>query len=338
MAARRLQAGKLPPDLLGRMLSTYTQADATLIVPPGVGEDAAVIDIGDRYLVAKTDPITFATDDIGWYAVHVYANDIAAMGATPRYFLASIILPESQATETLVESVFASIHRAAAELGITVCGGHTELTHGIDRPLVIGQMLGEATPDSLVRSADLQPGDALILTKGMAIEATAIIARERRRLLLDRGLEAELLDRCAAFLTDPGISVVRDARLATGAGGVRAMHDPTEGGIATALQELATAADVGLVVDSELLPLAPEAARLCAEFGLDPLGVISSGALLIGCDPADAGRIVTVLQESGITASRIGSAVHPDEGLSLVRDGGRAPLPTFSADEITRIF
>ena len=180
-------AGKLPPAELGRLLAAYTHRHERLLVPPAVGEDAAVIDCGDRLLVAKTDPITFASDEIGWYAVHVNANDIAAMGATPRFFLSTILLPEERATPELAASIFRSIHQAAESLGVAVCGGHTEVTYGIDRPLVIGQMLGETTRDRLVRSSGLQPGHALLLTKGLGIEATAIIAREKRAQLRDRG-------------------------------------------------------------------------------------------------------------------------------------------------------
>ena len=198
MTEHLLPCGKLPHDLLERLVRDYTHdSDSRLLVPPGIGEDAAVIDFGDRCLVAKTDPITFATDAIGWYAVHVNANDIATMGAQPRFFLATIIIPEQMATAELIESIFASIHAAAGELGVTVCGGHTEITHGIDRPLVIGQMLGEVDREGIIRSSNLTPGDVILLTKGMAIEATAIIAREKRADLLSRGYDDGMLQRCA---------------------------------------------------------------------------------------------------------------------------------------------
>ena len=331
-------AGKLPPDVLGDLVGRYTQQGPPLVVPPGVGEDAAVIDWGGRYLVAKTDPITFATDAIGWYAVHVNANDIAAMGATPRFFLATVLLPAGQATPELVESIFSSIYQAAAGLEIMVCGGHTEITYGIDRPLVVGQMLGEVEPDGLVRSAALRPGDALLLTKGMAIEATALIGREKRGELLGRGWSADELDRGAGFLRHPGISVVRDARIAAAAGRVRAMHDPTEGGVATGLAELAAAAGVGLEIWGESLLLDPLAGRLCAEYGLDPFGVISSGALLIGCEAGDAAAIVAALAAEDIASAQIGVAVEAAAGLRLQRRGAWQPLPVFAADEITRLF
>ena len=338
MNSRSYPAGKLPHAELARLIQDYTHDDPRLIVPPGLGEDAAVIDFGDRYLVAKTDPITFATDAVGWYAVHVNANDIAAMGAIPRFFLATILLPEGKATPELAESIFASIHQAAGHLGITVCGGHTEITRGLDRPIVIGQMLGEVEPDRLVRSSGLKAGDALILTKGLAIEATAIIAREKREELLQRGFSADFLDRCAGYLETPGISVVRDARIAAEAGDVHAMHDPTEGGVATGLFELAAASGVGLEIETDALPISPESTRLCDEYQLDPLGIISSGALLVGCSPDSAQTILTALQSAGIPAACIGTACEPSFGLQLNRDGQLFPLPEFSTDEITRLF
>ena len=335
----RLAAGKLPHDLLERLIGDYTGGrDPRLLVPPGLGEDAAVIDFGDRCLVIATDPVTFATDDIGWYAVHVNANDIAAMGAEPRFFLATIILPEKTASPDLVESIFRSIHAAADEMDITVCGGHTEITHGIDRPIVVGQMLGDVPRDRLVRSSGLLPGDVVLLTKGMAIEATALIAREKTQELLTRGMDSGLLDRCAAYLRDPGISVVVDARAAVAAGDVHAMHDPTEGGVATGLFELASASHVGLEVDEGALHLSPESARLCGEFDLNPFGVISSGALLVGCPESASAAIIDALSQAGIRADAV-AAVRPVEfGLQLRRGRNLVPLPRFEVDEITRLF
>ena len=330
--------GKLPHDVLTELIGHYTHTNQRLIVPPGLGEDAAVIDFGDRYLVAKTDPITFATDAVGWYAVHVNANDIAAMGATPRFFLATILLPEGRTTRSMAESIFASIHQAADSLGIAVCGGHTEITYGIDRPIVVGQMLGETTPEQLVRSSGLQPGDALILTKGLGIEATALIAREKSDELIAKGYPEDFITRCSNYLEDPGISVVRDAQIAAQAARLHAMHDPTEGGVATGLFELATASDVGLEIDAEALFISEESARLCSEFALDPLGVISSGALLIGCAAQDANAVIAALEHQNIRAQKIASAKTSDFGLVLNRAGQTATLPQFAADEIIRLF
>ena len=180
-----LSLGKLPIELLSELIAKYPgRRSDRVVVGAKVGEDAAVIDFSETYLVVKTDPITFVSEDIGWYALNVNANDIATMGAEPRWFLATVLLPEGSSTPELVEEIFSSIHRAASSLGIAVCGGHTEVTYGLDRPVISGTMLGEVPKDRLVRSDGAGPGDVIILTKGLAIEATSIIAREKREDLL----------------------------------------------------------------------------------------------------------------------------------------------------------
>lgn len=287
--------------------------------------------------MAKTDPITFATAEIGWYAVNVNANDIACTGATPRWFLATLLLPAQGSTPALVEEIFAQIHRACTGLNITLAGGHTEITYGLERPLVIGQMLGEIAPERLVTTSGAQIGDDLILTKGIAIEATAIIATEMRCQLREQ-FDEETLDRYANMLHQPGISVVNDAAAAMSAGGVHAMHDPTEGGVATGLHELAEAAGVGLKIEAEALLFLPETLELCQRFDLDPLGVIASGALLIAAAPDSTANILTSLSQAGIDAAVIGQAQSPDSGRILVEKQGSRPLPTFDRDEITRLF
>jgi len=329
--------GKLPAADLAKLLTKYAPSDPRLVIGGSVGQDAAVIDMGDRYLVAKTDPITFATDEIGWYAVNVNANDIACTGATPRWFLATLLLPETSSTPALVEEIFAQIHAACCQLGITLAGGHTEITYGLDRPLVIGQMLGEVAPDKVVTTSGAQVGDDLILTKGIAIEATAIIATEMRPQLVDR-FEAASLNHYANFLHKPGISVVKDAAVAVAAGGVHAMHDPTEGGLATGLHELAEAAGVGLEIVEDRLPYLPETVALCQHFGLDPLGVIASGALLIAADPQFTSGVVEALTQAGISATVIGRVASPEKGRLLIGKAESRPLPTFARDEITRLF
>jgi hydrogenase maturation factor len=199
-------------------------------------------------------------------------------------------------------------------------------------------MLGEVAPERLVRHGGLRVGDAILLTKGLAIEATALIAKEKGEALRQRGYGAEMLARCRRFLRDPGLSVVRDARIAQQAGQVHALHDPTEGGVATGLMEMAVAAGVGLEIFAEQLHLAPESRQLCAEFGLDPLGVISSGAMLIGCTPESAPPTCAALEQVGIRVAQIGVVRPKGFGLQLRREGSLEPLPRFAVDEITRIF
>ena len=341
MIADSLPLGELPHEQLARLLHRHATDDPRVLVGPGLGEDATVIDLGrdfgDRLLVAKTDPITFATDEIGWYAVNVNANDVACMGARPCWFLVTLLLPEGRTDDALVERIFDQVGQACAALDISLAGGHTEITYGLDRPIVVGHMLGEVVRDQLVTTGGAQVGDVLLLTKGVAIEATAIIAREKANELAGQ-FSADFLARCQGFLHDPGISVVRDAEVATAAGLVHAMHDPTEGGLATGLWELAWAADVGLEVMADALPVLPETAELCQAFDLDPLGVIASGALLLAIAPEDAPSVQRALEDEGIPAFEIGRVVDEAVGVTLLTAEGRGPLPCFVRDEIARLF
>jgi len=329
--------GKLPAEHLARLLARYARPDPRLIVGARPGEDAAVIDMGERYLIAKTDPITFATDEIGWYAVNVNANDVACAGGAPRWFLATLLLPEGKTDAELVDTIFAQMAEACARLDVTLAGGHTEITYGLDRPVIVGQMLGEVAPDRFVATAGVRPGDDILLTKGVAVEATAIIAREKEGELA-RVFDAGYLARCRNFLHEPGISVVRDAQVAQAAGVVHAMHDPTEGGLATGLWEMSIAAGVGLEIGEAAIPILPETAALCTQFDLDPLGVIASGALLIACPPTETRPILDALHEEGISATCLGRAVEGGQGCTLLGSGSRRPLPSFARDEIARLF
>jgi hydrogenase expression/formation protein HypE len=331
--------GKLSPEYLAKLLSehTFSLAGDRVLVYPGVGEDAAVIDMGERWLVAKTDPITFATDEIGWYVVHVNANDIAAAGGIPRWFLCTVLLPQDKTDEALIERIMGQISSACRALDIVPCGGHTEVTYGLDRPVAVGVMLGEIVPGRLIRSGGVQVGDVVLVTKGVAVEGTAIIAREKRDEL-DKRFSDAFLDRCQRFLHDPGISVVREARLATEAVSVHAMHDPTEGGIATGLWELALASGVGLQVDVDRIPIFEETRQLCQVFDLDPLGLIASGSLLIAVSEADVDPLRAALQRGGVKAVPIARAVPSECGLTAHSSGGVRPLARFDQDQVARLF
>ena len=331
-----LPLGKLKIDLLQQLLPQSHQ-DTRVVVGPKVGEDAAVIDFGELYLVAKTDPITFATDEIGWYLICVNSNDIATMGAVPKWLLTTILLPENQTTEALVRRIMDQINTACDHFGITLCGGHTEITYGLDRPIVIGQMLGEVEKDKLIISSGAQAGDDLILTKGLGVEATSIIARECESDLSEKFSPA-FLGRAKQYLTSPGISVLQEAQLAVGTGGVHAMHDPTEGGVATAIHELAHAANLGVVVWQDALLISDETTQLCRELDLNPLGVISSGALLIAADPTKSSKIVSAITERNIPCKTIGQLLSPESGRWIEVDSQRCPLPIFETDEITKVF
>jgi hydrogenase maturation factor len=333
-----LPAGKLPLPLLEKLLTRFAPDDPRIVVGPRAGEDAAVFDMGDRYLVAKTDPITFATSEIGWYAVNVNANDVAVMGAQPRWFLATVLLPAGQATPELAEAIFAQIYDACAALRVSLAGGHTEITVNLDRPIISGTMLGEVLPGRLITTTGARPDDAVVLVKPVPIEGTALIALERADLLRARGYSDEFIAGAQRLLHDPGISVVTPALLAAASASVHSMHDPTEGGVMTGLLEIARAAGVGLTVHLDAIPMLPEGEILCREFGLDPLGTLASGALLLTVEDADAGKLVEVLAAVGYPSAVIGRVTPSAGELVALRSGDRVPWPEFAADEVTAIF
>jgi hydrogenase expression/formation protein HypE len=333
-----LPTGKLPPDLLQALLEKVPFGDSRVVVGPRVGEDAAVIDMGDRCLIATSDPITFATAEAAWYAVHVNANDVAVRGARPRWFLATILLPAGQTTTAAVTALFEQLAQVCDELEIALVGGHTEITHGLERPIIVGTMLGEVARDKVVTTGGARPGDAIVMTKGVPLEGVALIAREREAELRERGLGAAVIRRAKNFLKVPGISVVPEAEIACELAAVHAMHDATEGGLATALHELAEASGVGLRVDQDRIVVLPEGAEVCRAFGLDPLGTLASGTLLLTLPPADAGVVIHALAREGIDSHFIGQVVPRERGRALVGDVGEQPLPCFQRDEITKIF
>ncbi len=333
----RLPVGKLPPDVLEALLSSFRiPRGSGVLIGPRFGEDAAVIDLGGKYLVATTDPITFTAERLGWYAVNVNANDVATLGARPRWFLATMLLPEGRATPALARRIFQDTLRACRALGVTLCGGHTEVTAGLERPVLVGQMLGEARRNELVLKDRQRPGDVIILTKGVAIEGTAILARERAAAL-ERKLGGWLVRRARRLLSSPGISVVPEARLAARQGGVHAMHDPTEGGLLAGLYELARAGRVGLCIWREKVPVLPETQAFSRVLGFDPLALIASGALLIVASARAAPKLLRTLAKHRIRARAIGEVRPENEGLEIL-DGGRSqPLRPPACDEIARL-
>jgi len=330
----KLNPGKLPPELLKKLLKLKGAEDSRVIVGPSVGEDAAIVRLGNTKLVLKTDPVTYASDMIGWYAVHVNANDVATRGAKPAWFQAVILLPVDS-DETLAENIFKQISRAAKSLGIAVTGGHTEVTPGIDHPIVVGDMHGVLAGRKPVLTSGARVEDAIVLTKSAGIEGTAAIARERRAELL-KVFRKEFVDRAANFLNDPGLSVVDEAEIAL-KHSVSAMHDPTEGGVRMGVYELALASGKSVELLEDQVPVRTETRSICTKYDLDPLGLLGSGALLATFKLADAERYVMALRKEGISATVIGRVV---AGKSRSRSiiGGRAtPLSFCERDEVLKV-
>ncbi len=333
-----LPVGKLPLEHLRSLLGHLQKHDPRLLVGPQIGEDAAVIDAGDHYLVVTTDPITFATDQIGRYVVHVNANDVAVMGARPLWFFVVMLLPENRTTPALAETIMADVRTTCEELGVTLGGGHTEITRGVDRPILVGQMLGEAAPTRLVRKTRVAIGDFILLTRGVAIEGTAILARENFEQLRGRA-DADLLAQAARFLIEPGISVVNAALAVANLGEVvHAMHDPTEGGLATGLFELVAPAGLGLRVVREHIPVFPETETICRALALDPMKLLASGALLIAVAPDRADSVLTSIEATAVPVVVIGEVRPLSEGFTIATNGAVEPLTPAVRDEIARAF
>jgi hydrogenase maturation factor len=332
-----LPVGKLPVELLSQLLAQAPASDPRVLIGPGIGLDCAVIDFGEKLLVVKSDPITFATDEIGWYAVQVNANDIATTGAEPRWLMVTLLLPEGQTAPEDVERITRQVYQAAGAIGVVVVGGHTEITYGLARPILSSTLIGEVSREALITPRGARPGNRLLLTKGVPIEATALLARELPERL-SQALSPAELERARGFLRDPGIGVLRDAQTATRTGRVTAMHDPTEGGLASALWELAEAGGISLAVDPLAIPVPELSSRICRALGLDPLASIASGALLLAVDSVDAPPIRRALESAGIRCAEIGRVEPGPPAVWSISSSGRTLLPRPARDEIARVF
>lgn len=334
---KTLATGKLPPEILRKVIEMTPKFDGRLILGPGVGLDCGVVDMGDRCLILKIDPITFVTNDIGWYAVNIAANDIATTGAKPVWMMLSALFPAGKTDEALIERVTDQVAQSCAELGITLANAHTEITHNLDRPILTCSLIGEVAKEKLILPTGAKPGHDILLTKGIPIEGTAILANEFPERLAGRLTDAEIAA-AQAYSRKPGIGVSRDARIAVEAGRVSAMHDPTEGGLAAALWELSEAANCAVEVDLEAVPMSEVSRKTLAIFGLNPMNTIASGALLLTCEPGESGKIIAALEAAGIPAAKIGRVLD-QAGCVLVRaaaDGSELPRP--EVDDITKVF
>ena len=278
-----LPGGKLPSDLLAQFLDQFGFEDPDVLIKPAIGEDTAAVDIrGEEVLVLESDPITFATDAIAHYAVLVNANDVATSGAVPRWLLTTLMFPVGvTAPMASSDGHRRAESRFAGPMGITLCGGHTEITDAVTRPVVTGMMVGTVDRRRLIDKRHMKPGDKVLMTKAVAVEGTAIIAREFSERLVGLGAPTADIDNCRRFLDN--ISILPEASIAASVDGVSAMHDVTEGGLATALEELSIAGGHRIRIETDRIPVYPETEKICGLLKLDPLGLIGSGSLLICC-------------------------------------------------------
>jgi hydrogenase maturation factor len=329
-----LARGKLPNERLAAFLAGLPH-DPALVVPPAVGEDVAAVDLGGaELLVMHGDPITLGGHDVGAAAVLVNVNDIAAAGAEPRWLLATVLLPPDT-TPSEAGALLESLASAAVAAGVTLAGGHTEVTDAVTRPVVSLTALGTVGRAELKDKRSARSGDRVLLTKALAVEGAALLAEELGELLRARGMSPEELDACRALQAQA--SILPEALVAREAPGVRALHDVTEGGLATALRELAAATGRGVLVHRDRVPVSPETERICALLGADPLGLIASGSLLVCCDPAEAADVIAALEAAGVPATDIGELTEEGAGVVALERDRPAHWPEFATDEAARL-
>jgi len=338
---RNFKVGKLRHDTLAKIINNYISdleiKDKRVIQGSKIGEDAAVIDMGDHYLVSKTDPITFVTDDIGYYVVNVNVNDLLCMGATPKWFQSTILLPEKTTDNELVEAIFKNIHNTCEQFGISIIGGHTEVTKGLNKPIIVGSLLGEVEKDKLVLTSGAKPGDAIILTKGIFIEGTSIIGREKEKTLLKMGYDQSFIDDCKNFLYEPGISVYKEAYLSNSKFNVNSMHDPTEGGLYCGIAEIAIASNTGVNIKRENISILPEPLELSKIFNLNPMNTISSGSLLLTIKENTSLDLINYLRKNKIKCEIIGNITKNKNLVVKGQSGKDRPLIYSETDEILKI-
>jgi hydrogenase maturation factor len=312
--------GKIPADLLKEIVFKHLGVEREEVaLGPSAGYDGAVIDVGNKSLIVSADPISGAKERIGWLAVNVNANDVATFGVEPAFFLSCILLPE-KTDEKMLETICFQMDEAAKSLGVAIIGGHSEITPRLTNPIVVGCAMGLAEKGNYVTAGGAKPGDKLILSKTAGIEGTAILAFEMKDQL-EKALPHTLLHNARKFYDK--ISVVKDAITAFQTDGVNAMHDPTEGGVSGGIHEMADASKLGVKIFEERIPIAKETVEICRFFEIDPLQLISSGALLIASKPRFTEKILARLGEQKIEASVIGEFLDSSNTRLLIRDDGK---------------
>ena len=321
-----MKIGKIDEALFRSLvLGKLGRRDPTVIVPPMTGVDAGVVDLGGgRALVVAEDPIftmpRLPLETFGRFTVHIGASDVAVMGVRPRYMTYSLLLPPETGTDD-IKRIIDAIHRSARELGIAIVGGHTGFYPGFAAPTIGGiTVFAVARKSEIVTPAGARPGDAVVLTKGPAIETAALLAVLREEELRAR-YPAALVERAKALTAS--ITVVRDALTAAAAGGVTAMHDATEGGVVGGLFEIASASRVGMEVDEGLFVYPDEVRMVCEAFAIDPVRAIAEGSLLVTVRPGRSAGLVAALKRRRIAASVVGRVVADRRRRVIRRADGR---------------
>lgn len=335
--SERLGLGKIPSDLLAALLDQYAARSRRVLTPPALGEDAAAILTNLPCTVVATDPVTAPAARIGHDVVHRNANDVATRGAEPSWFLFTLLLPPAEATRESVADIFRQVDEACRQVGAELIGGHTEVTASVNQPVAVGTMIGEITTFRLTATRNARTGNAVIMVGACGEHGSGLLAARHAEALRRRGVPDACIARAADFVDPRRLSIVAAARVAMSASHPHAMHDPTEGGLAVCLHEMAAAAQVGMEIDDEQVLVRPETREICARTGLDPWGLESSGSLVVCVDAVDAEHLLAAYAREGIEARRIGTVCAAELGLqrrSAVTT--RLAVPRFAQDEQMR--
>jgi len=318
--------GKVPPEILKTSVYPFLgNRRKEVLVHSGLGEDCSIIDYGENVAVVSTDPITGADKNSGYIGVYISTNDIAACGAKPIGIMVTLLLPAGS-NETMLKDIMEGIHKGANSIGIEVLGGHSEITDGVVKPIISVTALGIAKKDEYVTSSGAKPGDDVIITKALGLEGTAILAADYEDILKEK-LGNELVSRAKAFIDN--IGVVEEGITAAKVG-VSAMHDITEGGLLGAAYEIAEASGVGMEIFEEDLAIYPETKAICEFFQINPLGLISSGSMLI-CTPKGK-EVIEALKSKGIRATIVGKVTKKDK--ILISKGNQSLIIPPERDEL----
>jgi len=329
MSHERLpKLGKVTPEFFEQVIFPRLGAsDDSVLLGPTHGVDFAAVEVGDHVLVMSTDPFFIAPslgwERAAWFALHIVASDVAVSGVRPRYLIVDLNLPP-ETDEDALTIMWNTVHEECKRLGIAVVSGHTARYAGCNFPMVGGAtVLGVGSESELIDPRSSNPGDAIVVTKGPAVETTGLMSVRFPEFIEEaHGSEAVSLAQDVFYQ----MSVVRDAAICSGVGGVTAMHDATECGIWGGLHEMAMAAGLGLVVHKERIVTQEPVLKTCELFGIDPYSAISEGTLLTAVRPGSVDDVLSALASEGIPASAVGELTEPAEGLKLVDEAGEHEL------------
>jgi hydrogenase maturation factor len=321
------RTGKATAELFEQVILRRLGAkDDDVLVGPRHGVDVGVVRVADGVAMAVTaDPVfivpAYGWERAAWFAVHILASDAATSGLPLRWMAVDLNLPPEITDEELTE-LWDAFHRACEAIGVAVVTGHTARYDGCAWPMVGGAVCIASGPqDRFVTPTMARPGDRVVVTKGAAIEATALFAATFPDRLAE-AIGTDVVKRADALFER--MTVVPEAIVAREFGlrdqGVTSMHDATEGGVFGGITEVAAASEVGMRIELDAIPVREEVRAVCDHVGMDPYTSISEGTLIatVVADRADA--FVDALAAAGVEGAVVGEVTERSEGVVLVED------------------